>query len=423
MSAGLPMQGPLTLQDTLQGGLTSAQDEQAAVVQALADAAARASQTAGGAQGAYQQAAAAPMPQLNPMAALIQSLGGNVASVIGETPAYRQDAQRDLSAQKDELLAKRAQNLAALKDNYDKQAAAAQSAGDLLAEAKLRKSAEQVSKAWQLIHDESANRQALTLADKNNDADMARVKEQGRNQLALQALKDKSDRAAMDEVSMQGSVVHTAPSEYFPEGGQFVDLSPFKGKQYDAANKWAMSHGIVALNAKDASAVKDVARARLDTNQFETYLQGLVPGGASERNQKYLNMKMSKLFQTDSDRAAFRTWSDIAIPILRAMAGSGGLRMSMPLIQQSIANLPKDTDTYAVFTRKIATIRTILGNSEAAFLRRDFRPSAAPTDTSKAAAMTAARKGDTAALIAIVKANPALDSDPDLEALTRKKAK
>jgi hypothetical protein len=104
------------------------------------------------------------------MAVLIRSLGGNLSSIIGETPRYANNAQADLSAQKDELLARRAQNLAALKDNYDRQAAAAQSAGDLLAEAKLRKSAESVSKAWQAIHDEAAFKQANSLADKNNAA-------------------------------------------------------------------------------------------------------------------------------------------------------------------------------------------------------------------------------------------------------------
>jgi hypothetical protein len=139
----------------------------------MAEQAAQAASRTQGAEQAgqqYQQAAAAPMPQLNPMAALIQSLGGNVASIIGETPRYAQNAQADLNAQKDELLAKRAQNLSALKDNYDRQAMAAASAGDLLAEAKLRKSAESVSKAWQAIHDEAAFKQANSLADKNNAA-------------------------------------------------------------------------------------------------------------------------------------------------------------------------------------------------------------------------------------------------------------
>jgi hypothetical protein len=171
MSASL--QGTLTPQ----GLLSAAEAEQKRLEEEQAARAASLSQGAGEAAGAFQQAAQAPMPQLNPMAALIQSLGGNVASIIGETPRYAQNAQADLNAQKDELLAKRAQNLAALKDNYDRQAAAALSAGDLLAEAKLRKSAESVSKAWQAIHDEAAFKQANSLADKNNQADLQRTRE------------------------------------------------------------------------------------------------------------------------------------------------------------------------------------------------------------------------------------------------------
>jgi hypothetical protein len=164
MSASL--QGTLTPQ----GLLSAAEAEQKRLEAEQAARAASLSQGAGYAAGAFQQAAAAPTPQLDPMAVLIRSLGGNLASIIGETPRYANNAQADLSAQKDELLARRAQNLAALKDNYDRQAAAAQSAGDLLAEAKLRKSAESVSKAWQAIHDEAAFKQANSLADKNNTA-------------------------------------------------------------------------------------------------------------------------------------------------------------------------------------------------------------------------------------------------------------
>ena len=155
---------------TPQGLLSAAEAEQKRLEEEQAARAASLSQGAGEAGAALQQATQAPLPQLNPMAALIQSLGGNVASIIGETPRYANNAQADLNAQKDELLAKRAQNLAALKDNYDRQAMAAQSAGDLLAEAKLRKSAESVSKAWQAIHDESAARQAMDRDKANNEA-------------------------------------------------------------------------------------------------------------------------------------------------------------------------------------------------------------------------------------------------------------
>jgi hypothetical protein len=155
--------GPLTQQDA---SLISQKDAAELQLQQLLAQMAQAQQgreqSANSAGQQFQQAAQAPMPQVNPMAALIQSLGGNVASILGETPRYANNAQADLNAQKDELLARRAQNLAALKDNYDRQAAAAQSAGDLLAEAKLRKSADAVSKAYLAIHDEQANKQAMT---------------------------------------------------------------------------------------------------------------------------------------------------------------------------------------------------------------------------------------------------------------------
>jgi hypothetical protein len=194
--------GPLTQQDA---SLLSQKDAaEAALQQLMAEQAAQAASRTQGAEQAgqqYQQAAQAPMPQLNPMAALIQSLGGNVASIIGETPRYAQNAQADLSAQKDELLAKRAQNLAALKDNYDRQAMAAASAGDLLAEAKLRKSAESVSKAWQAIHDEAAFKQANSLADKNNAASEGVLDRASRERIAAMAARSASGGGGVESMT------------------------------------------------------------------------------------------------------------------------------------------------------------------------------------------------------------------------------
>ena len=113
-----------SLQGTLQGGLASAEAEQARLMQELAARAASASQTAGGAGEALQTAAAAPPPQVDPMAALIRTLGGDIGSIIADTPAYRERAQKDLNDERMALLAARSQNLSALQANYDKQAAA-----------------------------------------------------------------------------------------------------------------------------------------------------------------------------------------------------------------------------------------------------------------------------------------------------------
>lgn len=165
-----------SLQGTLQGGLASAEAERARLEAELAARAASLSQGAGEAQGAFQQAAQAPMPDVNPMAALIRSLGGNFASVIGETPAYRQDAQKDLEDQRMSLLTQRSQNLSALKDNYDKQASAASQAGDLLAEAKLRASSEKVAKANALIMEQVSHQNATDLQTQRDAAAMERTK-------------------------------------------------------------------------------------------------------------------------------------------------------------------------------------------------------------------------------------------------------
>jgi Tfp pilus assembly protein PilV len=77
----------------------------------------------------YQQAAAAPPPEQAPGAGFFDQLLGNTASVISQNPNYqKQAAERGQQSQKD-LMTRRADNLMALKDQYDKQAAAAEKIG------------------------------------------------------------------------------------------------------------------------------------------------------------------------------------------------------------------------------------------------------------------------------------------------------
>jgi hypothetical protein len=119
------------------------------------------------------------MPDVNPMAAFIQTLMGNTASVIGETPEYRERAQKDLGDQRTALLAARSQNLAALQRNYDQQATAAAQAGDMLAEAKLRSSSEKVAKANALIMEQVHHQNATDLEKERQRGDVETTKLRG----------------------------------------------------------------------------------------------------------------------------------------------------------------------------------------------------------------------------------------------------
>ena len=370
---------------TPQGLLSAAEAEQKRLEEEQAARAASLSQGAGEAGAALQQATQAPLPQLNPMAALIQSLGGNVASIIGETPRYANNAQADLNAQKDELLAKRAQNLAALKDNYDRQAMAAQSAGDLLAEAKLRKSAESVSKAWQAIHDESAARQAMDRDKANNEAS---AKEGALDRASREKIAGLARSAGkQDEITAIQETIpdHTTTTQ---TGYQFIDLSEYTGNAKNAVMRLGARMKIPVIPGPDAAALKDIDRARRDVSGLREYINGLLPEDAATRSQKYVGMKLSKLFQTNEQRAAFKTYRDIAIPILRALAGSKNLRITQKQIDLSVENLPKDDDTVGSAARKFGIIDRVLSNAELPLITRDWSKSAEAQKGSGAPAVT-----------------------------------
>src|SRR5437773_637240 len=77
----------------------------------LATRTAQTAQEATQAQGAYQQAAQAPLPEVSPGDQFLQTLGGNFASVLSGNPSYQQGAQADLQSQRETLQAQRLQNL------------------------------------------------------------------------------------------------------------------------------------------------------------------------------------------------------------------------------------------------------------------------------------------------------------------------
>jgi len=129
----------------------------------LASNVARALEEAQGAGQEYQEAAAAPPPQLEPGAEFLPALFGNIASVLAQTPEYRQRAQEGIQQQKAMLLQTRAQNLQALRDVYQQKAEAAQRLGDMETQEKARVKHEQISKLYDQILDSQRQQGALEL--------------------------------------------------------------------------------------------------------------------------------------------------------------------------------------------------------------------------------------------------------------------
>jgi hypothetical protein len=135
---------------------------------------------------AYQQAVATP--PIDPgLAEFFPALLANIASVIGEEPAYREQGQKRAEQSRATSLKLRADNLQALRDIWGQKAEAAQKAGDLEMEEKARSKREQISRVWEGVKLNAEHAGKLELADKSQAGDIAVVQERGAQERATQA--------------------------------------------------------------------------------------------------------------------------------------------------------------------------------------------------------------------------------------------
>jgi hypothetical protein len=400
-------------------------EEQAARAASLA-------QGAGDAAGAFQQAAQAPMPQVNPMAELLRMIGGGSASIMGETPRYANNAQADLASMKDELLAKRAQNLAALKDNYDRQAAAAQSAGDLLAEAKLRKSAESVSKAWQAIHDESAAKQSMNELDIQEKGLDRRNKEDNASaeRRALIAAGAKGQGGAAGEQAFAEEIEEWA--ERVNSGQTRLLNVPLKIRTKVMQEMRAKGYSDMPPAAR--AAVAGLGGSRMVINELADLALGPLAadstrsGGLNEagsgidRAKQGIGLSFGALTQANPNAAVYSNIRDSWLSALAKMTGQVGT-LSDKDIEYAKKLPPTLYDTREVAEKKISAMERFVNERINATIKAystaltGSTPSPAVTKTTltpKAEALTAARKGDRAKLVELIKANPSLNDDPDL---------
>jgi len=328
---------------------------------------ARATQEAAQAGQQYQQAAAAPVQTPDALASMLPLLTGNIASVIAQDPSFAKRGAEEVGQRRADLARTRADNLLALKDNYDKKALLAAHLGDNETEMDMRQRSEQLSKTLEVLlqgeHEKSA-KENIGLQHRNR---MAEIEAQGKNALATkQTPPAKAPEAPIDISNM----IRTTAS-----GRKYVDLAGMTG---ETANKIRLAANAAKLPVPDAAAsagLSDIGRARLDLDGLKKGALALVPRDPQGRILGAFNRQISKLSQTDPARAAFRAWSDTAIPILRATAGSKNLRITQEQVRLILSNLPKESDTWATVEKKVAIVQTLLDNAEKSLLVRDLSQS------------------------------------------------
>ncbi len=151
-------------------------------------------------------------------------------------------------------------------------------------------------------------------------------------------------------------------------GRKFINLSDYKGTNAgNAAKKAAESQGAVALSKEDAGVLQEIDAARSNTSDITSQIEGKLATSPLGRLEKAGENKLSALFQTDDDLAAYGAWRTAAIKNLRATAGSKGLRLNQAEIELAIQNdIPQLTDTVSVAKKKAQILNTMFDNAEKA---------------------------------------------------------
>jgi hypothetical protein len=367
--------------------------QQDAVAQQAMLRAAQAQQQAQGAGQEYGQAAAQGPPPMDAsiMGALLPALLANVGSVLGGTPAYREQHERRTEMKRGELLKARATNLQALSDKYQNLVKAAQDTGNHAAEVDARVKLDQAHQKFQLLQDkmkEEAEATATAGAQKfTGGQNAAQRRQMERDALIGQGIDPDTGKPLPYVPKSSFSLSAGGSAEAPPElkglvtttstGFQVLNVGNLTGNAKNAAVSWASSNGIPALNSAEMRQLEDVQGARYNVQSILDAITSSLPTDPVERAVKAPFIKMSQVFQTNKQLGSYGAWRTAAIKNLRATAGSGGLRINQKEIELAVKNdIPKVTDTLPVAMAKMQHIAQMLDNAERPLATHDWRVSA-----------------------------------------------
>lgn len=174
------------------------------------------------------------------------------------------------------------------------------------------------------------------------------------------------------------------------KGVRYLDVSDLTGKDKAAAMRYASQNDLKALGKDAIADVREAEIARSNIDGILTQLDGLLPKDARERLRMAPGIRLSRVMQSNEQRAAFNSWRTAAIRNLRATAGSKGLRLNQAEIELAVKNdIPSIHDTYGVALQKMDNVRTMLDNSENALLGSG-RPATRTSSASPGGGTTAA---------------------------------
>jgi len=367
----IPQTSPASLDNTLSGMDAQSQSDAMAqaLQQALAQHAAEAAQQAQQAGQQYQQAASAPLPDINGLQALIPQLFSNVASVIGREPSYRENAQDTIKQQRSDLLKARAENLQALQDTFAQKASAAKAAGDVEAEQNALLKREQISKTLAQLLEKQHHEDALALEDRKQANSLEQIAARGAQSRQTNAAKpDSTSSDNMDFLNQ--SIITTS------RGTKILDASGMTPTDMTKAKRWAAENGVRLGDQKTMDKLHNVEGARTNLQAMANQAAEILPPDWKSRIGQYGGITLSNVLHTNPTRSAFNTWRIQAIKQLTAIAGGmgSGLRVNQAEILQAVKNdIPTIHDDLPTAMQKINNVLAMLDRNEDPYLSQDWR--------------------------------------------------
>ena len=157
-------------------------------------------------------------------------------------------------------------------------------------------------------------------------------------------------------------------------GRQYINLGDFQTpNQKKQAQDLANAKGISYVDAKADAGLKAADAVKSTLGTIQQQIQDKLPKDAQGRIIGGAANKLSQLFQTQPELAAFGAWRTAAIQTVQALAQPGmGLRINQAEINAAMNNdLPQITDTVATAQQRLKNLETMLESKESSTLTRN----------------------------------------------------
>jgi hypothetical protein len=155
-------------------------------------------------------------------------------------------------------------------------------------------------------------------------------------------------------------------------GRKYIDSTTLDPKMASNVKRQAMTAGVPVVTKEQGDALQQIDNAKLNLDFIQSQLMSKLPKDAAGRVVVGPSNKIQEYLQTDDVLGAANTYRTAAIQLMRAAAGSKGLRINQAEIKQSVDNdIPRITDTVGVAQRKMDNMRRLLDNAEQSMLVRD----------------------------------------------------